>query len=169
MVRRLFKLYLELGSVRSLMGEAERQGVVTKRRQSGDRATGGKPFTRGNLYQLLHNPLYVGEIPHKGKTYPAQHQAIIDRETWDAVQNQLSTNATARQSGENIKGNRLLTGLIYDETGDPLCPTYSIKKGRRYRYYISKRLVHSPEPHGDGWLWTASQVSRSMMALCWPG
>ncbi|MCZ6509523.1 MAG: recombinase family protein, partial [Alphaproteobacteria bacterium] len=159
-VRKLYRLYLELGSVRLLKREADRQGIVTKRRQSGDRATGGKPFARGNLYQLLHNPLYVGEIPHKGNTYPGQHKAIIDRETWEAVQSQLSTNATARQSGENIKGNRLLTGLIYDETGDPLCPTYSIKKGRRYRYYISKRLVHSPEPHGDGWRIPAKELEH---------
>ncbi|NNE83521.1 MAG: recombinase family protein [Alphaproteobacteria bacterium] len=103
-VGKLFQLYLELGNVRSLMHEAEHQGIVTKRRQSGDRTTGGKPFTRGNLYQLLHNPLYAGKIPHKGKTYPGQHQAIIDPETWKAVQQLLSQNASTRQSSQNIKG-----------------------------------------------------------------
>ena len=78
-VRKLYRLYLELGSVRLLKREADRRGIVTKRRQSGDRATGGKPFTRGNLYQFLHNPLYVGEIPHKGKTYPGAQREDEDR------------------------------------------------------------------------------------------
>lgn len=150
-VKKLFQLYLELGSVRLLKREADRDGLVTKRRQRDDCSTGGKPFTRGNLYQLLHNALYVGEIPHKGKTYPGQHKAIIDREVWNAVQHRLANNAPARRSDENVKGTGLLTGLIYDETGDPLSPTYAVKKGRRYRYYVSKRLVHAPNPHGGGW------------------
>ena len=159
-VRKLFRLYLDFGNVRALMREAERQGIATKRRQSGDRTTGGKPFSRGNLYQLLHNPLYVGEIAHKGATYPGQHEAIIDRQTWDAVQRQLSTNATARQSDENVEGNGLLTGLVFDETGDPLTPTYAVKKGRRYRYYISKRLVHASDQHDDGWRIPAKELEH---------
>jgi DNA invertase Pin-like site-specific DNA recombinase len=157
-VKRLFQLYLELGSVRLLKREADRHGLVTKRRQRDDRTIGGKPFSRGNLYQLLHNALYVGEIPHQGKTYPGQHEGIIDREVWDAVQHLLSNNAPARRSDGNVKGNSLLTGLVFDETGDPLCSTYAVKKGRRYRYYISKRLVHAPDPHGDGWRMPAQEL-----------
>lgn len=157
-VKTLFDLYMNLGSVRLLKREADHLGQVTKRRQQGDRTTGGKPFSRGNLYQLLHNPLYVGEVPHKGKTYPGQHQAVIDREIWDAVQSRLSKNAPERRSDENIKGTSLLTGRVFDETGDPLSPTYAIKKGRRYRYYVSKRLVHTPDPHGDGWRIPAQQL-----------
>lgn len=157
-VRALFRLYLQLGSVRLLKHEADRQGLVTKQRRQGDRTTGGKPFSRGNLYQLLHNPLYVGEIPHKGETFSGQHNAIIDREVWDAVQHRLADSAPARRFNENVKGKSLLTGLIYDETGDPLSPTYTIKNGRRYRYYVSKRLVHTPDPYGDGWRIPAQEL-----------
>ena len=56
-VKTLFRLYLKLGSVRMLKREADRKGLVTKRRRRDDCSTGCKPFTRGNLYQLLHNPL----------------------------------------------------------------------------------------------------------------
>ena len=55
--------------------------AMTKRRKSSDSTTGGRSFSRGNLYQLLHNPIYIGEVRHRGKTYPAQHQGIIDRNT----------------------------------------------------------------------------------------
>ncbi len=85
-VRMLFRLYMELGSVRRLKREADRQGLVTKRRNATGRVTGGKFFTRGHLYQLLHNPIYAGDIAHRGKTYPGQHKGIIDRQTWTAVQ-----------------------------------------------------------------------------------
>ena len=44
----------------------------------------------------------------------------------------------------------MLTGLVYDETGDLLSPSHATKRGRRYRYYISRRIMHGPDPHGDG-------------------
>ena len=66
---------------------ADDKGIVTKRRSfAGGRVQGGKPFSRGNLYQLLSNPIYVGDIAHKGQTYAGLHEAIVDRQTWDAVQ-----------------------------------------------------------------------------------
>jgi hypothetical protein len=86
-VRRLFVRYLALGTVRRLKDEADHQGLVTKRRTSrSGRETGGRPFTRGNLYQLLANPIYAGCIPHLGESYPGQHEAIIDLLIHDAIQ-----------------------------------------------------------------------------------
>jgi len=78
---------------------------------------------REHLYQLLTNPIYVGEIKHKDANYPGQHDAIVDREVFEAVGRLLKTNATARSSNANAKTPMLLNGLIYDETGDRLCPT----------------------------------------------
>ncbi len=64
---------------------------------------GGKPFTRGHIYKLLSNPVYVGEIVHKGERHAGEHEGIIDRKTWDAVQEQLSRNAVVRHRDSNIK------------------------------------------------------------------
>lgn len=151
-VRALFRLYLEFGSVRRLQEAAAAQGLVTKRRQRKDGSvTGGRTFTRGNLYQLLSNPLYVGEVRHKGQNYPGQHQAILERETWEAVQAQLQRNASNRRSGRNVDAPTLLTGLVYDETGDRLRPTHANKQGRRYRYYVSGRLIHAESRSTGGW------------------
>ena len=33
----------------------------------------------------LSNPIYVGEVVHKGKRYRVLHEAIIGRDTWDPV------------------------------------------------------------------------------------
>ena len=89
-VRTLFRLYRELGTVRRLKEELDRRGLRTKRRpRASGKVIGGGPFTRGHLYQLLSNPLYAGEARHKGSSYPGRHPAIVDRATFDAVQQQL--------------------------------------------------------------------------------
>ena len=100
----------------------------------------------------------AGEVRHKGATYPGQHPAIVDPATFAAVHQQLAKNAAQRRSPTNIRVPSLLTGLVYDETGDLLCPTHASKKGRRYRYYISKRLMHSPGPSSGGWRLPAKEL-----------
>jgi site-specific DNA recombinase len=84
-IRSLFDLYLDLKSVRKLKEEADRKRYVTKLRTTAGTVTGGHTFTRGHLYQLLHNPLYVGEVRHKEKTYTGQHEPIVKPQTWAAV------------------------------------------------------------------------------------
>jgi len=70
---------------------------------------GGKPFSRGHLYRLLANPIYIGQIAHKGQLYSGQHPALIDTETWIAVRDQLAANAG---DGQNARRSKLLRGLI---------------------------------------------------------
>jgi DNA invertase Pin-like site-specific DNA recombinase len=162
-VRTLFDLYLKLRSVSQLKVVTDKRGLITKRRLRSDKPSGGKPFTRGHLYQLLSNPLYVGEVAHKGQTYPGQHQAIVDRNTWDAVQLQLSNNAASRSSSTNSREPSLLTGLIYDEAGDRLSPTHASKNGRRYRYYISHRLMQTARKGSDGWRIPAKELENTVV------
>jgi hypothetical protein len=165
-VRTLFRLYLELGRVKMLVEEADSLGFVTKRRVRVDgEQTGGHPFTRGHLYQLLTNPIYVGEVAHKDITYPSQHDAIIERKTFDAVRRQLDGTAAERRSATNANTPSLLTGLVYDETGDRLSPTHANKKGRRYRYYISKRLVLGIGSSEGGWRLPATELDRAVIQM----
>ena len=79
-VRLIFRRYRELGSVRLLQQDLDEQGIRSKQRiyGNGSRA-GGQPFSRGALYALLSNPVYIGEIAHKDARYPGQHQAILDQ------------------------------------------------------------------------------------------
>jgi hypothetical protein len=139
---------------------ADQRGLISKPRGHAP----GRSFTRGHLYQLLSNPIYIGDVRHRDDTYPGQHEAIIDRATWDAVQQQLSENQTNDRSTRNASTSSLLTGLVHDETGDRLSPTHANKKGRRYRYYISQRLVHDAHRHEGGWRLPARELESTVIA-----
>ncbi len=164
-VRRLFDLYLQIRSVRRLKAAADDEGIVTKRRSfASGRIQGGQPFSRGNLYQLLSNPIYVGDIPHKGQTYTGLHEAIIDRETWDAVQAILSDNTVARRAPKNLNSPCILTGLVFDETGDRLTPSHAVKAGVRHHYYVSHRLMNALKTDDTGRRLPAQELERPILA-----
>ncbi len=165
-VRTIFRLYLESGSVRRVKEEADRRGLVSKQRQraNGD-ITGGVAFTRGRLYHLLSNPVYVGEIRHKAKTYPGQHTAIVDRATYDAVRARLNTN-THGSSARTATTSSPLVGKFADETGDRLTPSHAVRRGKRHRYYVSHRLVGgSDERNTGGWRLPARTLETAVVLL----
>ena len=141
-VRHIFRRYRVLGSVRLLRDELQLQGVVSKRWTSGSgRSWGGKPIARGALYLMLQNRINCGDIVHKDKHYPGEHQAIVEPELWDGVQARLAANAVERSTGERAKNPSLLAGLLFDADGNRMTPTHAVKKGRRYRYYVSHPLI----------------------------
>src|SRR6202035_5821821 len=102
---------------------------------------GGRTFSRGALYLILQNPLYRGEMPHKGNSYPGEQPAIVDKPLWDDVQAVLAANRVERTTGARASHPSLLTGMVFDETGERLTPTYAVKKGTRCRYYVSTSLL----------------------------
>lgn len=149
-VRMIFRRYAELGSVRTLAEELVGLGIVSKRRQgAGGVLAGGNRFSRGALYTLLQNPIYRGEIGHQGKVYPGQHEAIVEAEHWKLVQAKLAGNRHARALGATAEEPSLLAGLIVDGEGHRMTPTHAVKKGRRYRYYVSTALITSTRTHHD--------------------
>jgi site-specific DNA recombinase len=89
----------------------------------------------------LRNRLYRGEIVHKGQSHPGEHTPIIDQPMWDTVQEQLAANTAARNSGTRIRQPSLLAGMLFDGDGNRMTPSHAIKKGTRYRYYVSHRLI----------------------------
>ncbi|MBT5880480.1 MAG: recombinase family protein, partial [Rhodospirillaceae bacterium] len=143
-VRHIYRRYTDLGSVRMLGDQLDSDGIVSKRRlDKYGRQTGGRPLARGALYLLLQNRIYIGEIVHKDKSYPGQHDPIIDPVLWDQVQQRLVANRIDRANGAQAASPSLLAGLIYDDTGAPMVPSHANKLGRRYRYYVSKALITS--------------------------
>jgi hypothetical protein len=93
------------------------------------------------IYTILRNPLYVGRVHHKGQTYAGDHEPIVGQELWDKVQQQLAINAVKRRSGAHDKEPSLLAGLIYDGNGTRMTPSHAVKDGKRYRYYLSNKLI----------------------------
>lgn len=96
------------------------------------------------LYKLMHNRVYLGEITHKDKSYPGQHEAIVDQSLWDSVHAILAENVRERQSdtcARRVDG-ALLRGLLYSAEGERLQPAFTKKpNGKRYRYYVPRRTL----------------------------
>jgi site-specific DNA recombinase len=136
-VREIFRLYLEHRCVRRVQAELDRLGLTTGRyvAKTG-RVSGGVPSSRGHLYRILSNPIYAGDIEHKGARHPGQHPAIVDRETWDEVQAMLGSNSQGHRTRSNAKEPSLLAGLLVDQYGNRFTPTHAVKNGKRYRYYV---------------------------------
>jgi site-specific DNA recombinase len=140
-VRFIFRRYAELGSVRLLKDELEARSIHSRLRTSGaGRISGGKPFARGALYLMLQNRIYRGEIVHNQQSHLSEHKPIIDQPLWDAVQTQLASNAAQREGGKTRQSS-LLAGLLVDGDGNRMTPSHAIKKGTRYRYYVSGSLI----------------------------
>ncbi len=98
---------------------------------------GGKPFTKQTIYKMLHNRMYLGQIVHKGQSFPGQHQAIITQAQWDAVHALIATDGIERRRETNDRQSEpiLLRGLLFTFDGERLVPSYTVKKGKTYRYY----------------------------------
>jgi site-specific DNA recombinase len=141
-VRLIFRRYAELGSVRLLKDELEACGIKSKSWTSASgRLQGGKPFARGALYLMLQNRIYRGEVVHKEQSHPGEHPPIIDQPLWDAVQAQLAGNTAERNSGTRNRQPSLLAGMLFDGDGNRMTPSHAVKKGTRYRYYVSGSLI----------------------------
>ncbi|MDQ6869988.1 MAG: recombinase family protein [Pseudomonadota bacterium] len=149
-VRSIFRRYAELGSVALLRGELDRQDIVSKRREgAGGRLAGGQRYSRGALYLMLQNRIYRGEIVHQSEAYPGQHEAILDPELWQIVQNKLAVHRQERALAVGAEAPSLLAGLIVDAGGNRMTPTHATKKAKRYRYYVSAPLLADDRPQAE--------------------
>jgi len=90
---------------------------------------------------MLQNRTYLGEIVHKDQSFPGEHAAIIDSSLWNDVQQQLRDNRTDKADGTHAADPSLLAGLLHDERGERMTPSHAVKRGTRYRYYVSQSLV----------------------------
>jgi site-specific DNA recombinase len=161
-VRLIYRRYQELRSVRLLKDDLDRRGVRSKvRTYPGGGHAGGQSFSRGALYAMLSNPIYIGEISHKGTRYTGQHEAILERGLWDAVQRQLADHGPGPPRPPAKVTSSPLMGKLFDEAGGRLTPSHAIKQGRRYRYYVSRDLVTGTrqEAH-QGWRLPAAQIEK---------
>lgn len=137
-VRLIFSRYLELHSLPALQRDLRERGIVTRKRVlATGRISGGVPLTNGPLRYLLRNRMYLGEINHRGSSYPGEHEPIIEQDLFDRVQAQLNENLNGHRR-KREQSNALLLGLIFDDRGNRMSPTHGQKKGGiRYRYYTS--------------------------------
>jgi site-specific DNA recombinase len=139
-VRTIFRSYLERKSFSRLVADLDKRGIVTKRRSTKvQKYHVGIPFTYGPLAYFLKNRIYLGEMHHGGKWFKGEHAAIIDRTTFEQVQELLKSNTVKRKVKFSRSG-ALLQGKLFDDKGNRMGPTFSSKKGVRYRFYFNTAL-----------------------------
>ena len=140
-VRGLFRRYLEVGSVVRLKTALDAENVRSPVRTSRTgRRTGGAPISRGHLYWILSNPIYIGRLRHKGQIHDGLHPAIVDLETWEHVQQRLASQTQARRAAQP-DDHSFLAGKLFDDRGNRMGASHASKGGRRWRYYVSRAAL----------------------------
>lgn len=136
-VRWIFERFIEIGSGTELAREVGKRGIRTPK---------GNRIDKKFIYRLLNNRTYIGEVAYKGNVYPGEHDAIIDRETWDKVHAILQESPRKRAARTRAETAALLKGLLYGPDGAAFSPSHTRKGARLYRYYVSQTVLK----HGAG-------------------
>jgi site-specific DNA recombinase len=142
-VRSLFRRYLEAGSVVRLKQLLDAQDLrIPTRIDGGGRSSGGGLFSRGHIYKILSNPIYVGRIAHKGQIYDGRQSPIVTLGLWDEVQQSLGAHlSAARTKRTRQSSDALLAGKLYDDGGNRMSPSWTRKGSKRWRYYVSQAAL----------------------------
>ncbi|HVH49562.1 MAG TPA: recombinase family protein [Sphingomicrobium sp.] len=166
-VRHIFTRYLDLKSVPALTKELAAQGIRSKRWTSrAGKTHGGLPFHVGALAHILRNRVYRGFAVHKGKAHVGEHDAIVPKELFDAVQAQLDDNRVRRSARKTRAASSPLPGKIHDADGQPMSVSFSYGRGKKmYRYYVSDcllpRTANMPT-NREGQRFSAARIERAI-------
>ncbi|MBY6139326.1 recombinase family protein [Leisingera daeponensis] len=136
-VRWIFERFIEIGSGTELAREVCKRGIRTPK---------GNRIDKKFIYRLLNNRTYIGEVAYKGNVYPGEHDAIIDRTTWDKVHAILQESPRKRAARTRAETPAPLKGLLYGPDGAAFSPSHTRKGARLYRYYVSQTVLK----HGAG-------------------
>jgi hypothetical protein len=176
-VRSIFDLYLQLGSVSAVEARLAEEGVRSKVWVSARGSTsGGVVLSRGALFHMLRNRIYLGEIVHGENSVAGCHPPIVEPEVFARVQAQLAANTRARKDRPLRSAQLPLKGLVFDADGHSMSPSFGYGRGGRvYRYYVSAPLQQGRKVEArDGVLRRVSaealeEAVRTQLATVSPG
>ena len=164
-VREMFRLYLGGTQVTEIVQRFDKLGWRNKQWTTQDgKLYGGSPLRRCHIYKLLGNILYTGQVKVGDETFPGEHEAIIDQQTFDLAQKRLEQNAWTPGNSHRVKFEALLRGLIYCSCcGSGMYSTYSANKERRYRYYVCYRSQQKLEGYCTSRAVSAPSVEEAVV------
>jgi DNA invertase Pin-like site-specific DNA recombinase len=149
-VREMFRLCREAGTLQAAVPAIREGGFTTKEwtTKNGKRHP-ARPLGRSTLRLLLSNVLYTGSVSHKGTVYAGEHDAIVDRELWNAVGEQLRANGAHLRGRKHDRHDALLQSVLRcGECQGAMILTHTNKKGRRYAYYTCEASRGGPSRKG---------------------
>ena len=83
-IQRIYDLYEELGCLAQVKSQI-------------DSLWPERNYSRGRIYKILTNPIYIGKIRHKTDIYEGLHSAIIDVAQFNRVQEQLKLKSAIKR------------------------------------------------------------------------
>ena len=133
-VRDIVAVYLETGSLTGTLDVLRQRGVVAKT---------GAPFTVATLGKLLHSPIVGGRIRAGDELVRAQHEAILDKPTWDALQAKLAKPEKPVPRHRRTRSEALLANLVRcGRCGAAMSSHWTGKaNGRRYPAYVCQSII----------------------------
>jgi site-specific DNA recombinase len=146
-VREIFGLYRTSRSLAATVVELERRKWTTKSWTTKSGALrAGTAFQKTTLLRFLTNAIYIGKVCHKGTLYPGEHPAIVEAGLWEEINTELRAARRGRSGTTRTEQKALLKGVLFcGSCGQPMVPTYTSKRERRYRYYVCRTA------HEKGW------------------
>jgi site-specific DNA recombinase len=141
-VRRIFAMYLEIGGLVATVEELRLRGVSNKRwtTKSG-KVQGGSLFEKNSLGTTLRNVLYIGCVRAGGDVVEGEHEAIVARHVWDAVQARLAAQVPNNGARPARRSTSLLSGLAKCKCGSAMTRTTCKRHGRTYSYLACTKYV----------------------------
>jgi hypothetical protein len=136
-VREMYQIAADMESLEAAVRVIQAREFQTKSWKSrAGRRHVARPFSRMTLRLLLSNVLYTGAVNHKGTVYPGEQERIVEQELWERVNTQLSLRSVHQRGRNHCRQEVPLSGFLYCVgCGFGMVPSYTTKRGRRYRYY----------------------------------
>lgn len=131
-VKTIYEKYLEFKSVLKLKNYLDEKKIKTRT---------NRYFSKGNLYQILSNKIYIGLVTHKSSVYQGEHEGIIKEDYFNSVQEILRQNRVVKKCSLKAMSASLLAGKLFDDRGNRMNPSHSNTRKRRYRYYVSQAII----------------------------
>ena len=157
LVQRIFEQFIDNKSTTQIVKDLNQQGIQTKKQKS---------FCKQGIYKILHNRAYIGEITHKGESFPAQHERLISQNLWDEAHAILASDKRLRNRKtweRKDKHDFLLRNIAYTEDGDLLIPTATKKpNGKVYRYYVINKKIHKGAEAAQSWNYQAAMLEGAV-------
>jgi len=143
LVRHIFKRFTEIGSPLTIAEELNKKGITTKAWMTKKGVfREGHPWNKTHIYRALYNRTYLGEVLHKDKTYPGEHEAIVTRDLWQRAHAVIEENRRHRSQHIRAKAPALLKGIIRCGACDKaMSPVSTGTAPKNYRYYTCGRAA----------------------------
>lgn len=86
-----------------------------------------RPLSANRLQNLLRHPYYRGAVTFQGVEYPGNHEALVDAETWQQVQDILTSHHTGER--QRLHNHHLKTTAVCSHCGGRLLVQNATARG----------------------------------------